>query len=93
MDWYILATCYYRTIMDDWTEYLCFRRAPGGIGGWEIGICGVDDVGDLVLMTDDAVISIKAISAESIKDAATSLGWARVEDWPDIANICRQHTG
>lgn len=93
MSWHKISSHRQRTIMDEWSKYLCMQPSDESDGVWEIGVCGLDDQGDFMPMTDDAVVEIRTISEKSIKGAATSLGWARVEDWPAIANTCRQHLG
>ena len=85
MHWTEITSSRSCTMMDEWTEYLCIRLSPENTGGWEVGICGMDEEGDLVPMTDDATTQISSISPVELGDAALSLGWGRAENWALIA--------
>ena len=89
MNWLLAASSRQNTIMDDWTEYLCVRPAPNR-AAWEVAICGYNDEGNFVPMTDASVASVGELSDEAITDAIDTIGWQGPWDVENIVAVCLQ---
>ncbi len=68
MGWTEISSHSQSTIMDEWAESLCIRSAEQE-GGWELGICALDDEGSLVTITDDAIVHFNIPTEAAINRA------------------------
>lgn len=79
MNWQTISEFQQRTLMDEWVEFLCFRRSIDG-RGWDIAVCGYADDGGLEPMTCQSVVTLLEKSESSIRDALLAVGWPRATD-------------
>lgn len=86
MGWTEISSHSQSTIMDEWAESLCIRSAQQE-GGWELGICTLDDEGSLVTITDDASVHFDIPTAAAITRAIQALGWSQKVDTSDILGL------
>lgn len=86
MGWTEISSHSQSTIMDEWAESLCIRSAQQE-GGWELGICALDDEGSLVTITDDAIAHFDSATEAAINLAIQALGWSQKVDTSDILGL------